>query len=149
MQKFRIKVSFFVNALLFLCAIVAGYIAATTFITLLKTQNDGIVRILISVALLCLAAFLLALFLSSLIYQYYSIKDGKLKLRLGFIAITYSIEDISEVIYFKDKQKLVMYYGEDKFTIILLSEEKHENFIKALRKINPEIIYDNKINEND
>lgn len=149
MQKFRIKVSFFVNALLFLCAIVAGYIATTTFITLLKTQNDGIVRILISVALLCLAAFLLALFLSSLIYQYYSVKDGKLKLRLGFIAITYSIDDVSEVIYFKDKQKLVMYYGEDKFTIILLSEEKHENFIKALRKINPEIIYDNKINEND
>ncbi len=149
MQKFRIKVSFFVNALLALCAIVAGYIAATTFITLLKTQNDGIVRILISVALLCLAAFLLALFLSSLIYQYYRINDGKLKMCLGFIVITYSINDISEVIYYKDKRKLVAYYGEDKFTIILLSEEKHEDFIKELRKINPEIIYDNKINEND
>jgi len=42
-----------------------------------------------------------------------------------------------------------MYMKNEKFIVIMLAESKHEAFVKALREINPQIVYDNKINEND
>ena len=149
MQKFRLKVSPFINVLLALCTVIAIYIIVTTAITLSNVPSVNAIRIATLCVVIILFSFLLVVVFGALVFQYYVVKEDKLKIYLGIIVISYSLESISELIYYKDKKKLVMYYGKNKFSIVLLPEDKHEDFMKALRDKNPKIIYDNKISEND
>lgn len=149
MQKFRLKVSPFINVLLALCTVIAIYIIVTTAITLSNVPSVNAIRIATLCVVIILFSFLLVVVFGALVFQYYVVKEDKLKIYLGIIVISFSLESISELIYYKDKKKLVMYYGKNKFSIVLLPEDKHEDFMKALRDKNPKIIYDNKISEND
>lgn len=110
----------------------------------------GRINALLFVPALILLLFIGALCVSVLAFSYYAVGKDKLCVRLGLAVISYPISEISAVIYFKAQKKLVFYYGEkNKFRIVLLAESKHEDFVMTLREMNPQIIYENKVDEND
>lgn len=148
-KKFRIKLPVYIIVLLSVAAALEAYLTVRFIITLVTTPTVNVQRIIVFTLLLMLTVILLAICTGAVAYSYYVIKGEKLKTCIGIITTSYDIKGITEIIYFKAQGKLVMYYGKEKFTVILLPETKHEDFVKALREVNPEIIYDNKINEND
>ena len=95
------------------------------------------------------AGALLVLCAGILVYPYYTVKNGRLYSSMGILHTSYDLADVTELMYFKAQGKLVMYFSAEKFVVIMLAESKHDDFVKALREVNPKIIYDNKINEND
>lgn len=148
MKKFRMKQPKYLIALFSVCVAVELYLLVLSILWLTTTPVENTSRFCTLILFIVLILLSLSICLGSLIYPCYSVKKGKLKLILGIIFITYDLSDVSEIIYFKDKEKLVMYYGE-KFIIILLPRQKHDAFVKSLREINPSIIYDNKVSENN
>lgn len=149
MKKFRMKISVLVTVMLALGAACGLAGAVFNIIGLVNTPPDNALRYAVLVLLIILAIFLLVLCASILIFPYYVIKGKRLHMFTGLINTSYDTEDITEIVYFKSQDKLVMYLSNDKFIILLLPKIKHEDFLKALRAVNPKIIYDNKINETD
>jgi len=149
MKKFRMKLPIYITVLIALCIPIELYVAVRYIIALAITPSVNVKAITVASLLLLLTAILVVICTGILIFPYYVIKGKKLTSYMGIITITFAIKDIQSLIYFKDQGKLVMYYGKDKHQVLLLSETKFEDFTKSLREINPEIIYDNKINEND
>ena len=149
MNKFRMKQPVYIIGMLALGAAGGVFAAVINLINLIKTPSVNTQRLILLILLVALALFLLVLCAGVLVYPYYTVKNGKLYSSMGLIHTSYSIEEISELTYFKAQGKLVMYMKNEKFIVIMLAESKHEAFVKALREINPQIVYDNKINEND
>lgn len=149
MKRFRMKQPFYIIIMLALGSACGIFAAVYHIVQLARTPSVNTPRLILLVLMILLALFLLILCAGVLIYPYYTVKNGKLYSSMGVLHTSYSVSEISELTYFKAQGKLVMYLTNDKFLVIMLSESKHEAFVKALREINPLIVYDNKINEND
>ena len=149
MKRFRMKQPFYIILILALGSACGVFAAVYHIVQLVNTPPLNAFRMILFILLIVLALFLLVLCAGVLVYPYYVVKNGKLYSVMGILHTSYPIENISELTYFKAQGKLVMYMTNDKFLVIMLSESKHEDFMKALREINPQIVYDNKINEND
>ena len=73
------------------------------------------------------------------------IKDGCVYIRFGFIRSKIKIDNVVQFSHFKKSNKLVMYFKNAEYTVIIISPEEYESFILAVRDINQRIIYDVKI----
>ena len=51
--------------------------------------------------------------------------------------------------HFKKSDKLVIYFKDDSFTVIVISPEDYSDFVVALREVNPQIYYGVKIDGED
>ena len=79
----------------------------------------------------------------------YVIKDGKLYTCFGFIRTKIEVEKITAVIHFKKSDKLVIYFNQNKYAVVVISPSEYDNFISALREVNPKIAFDNRIDGED
>ena len=149
MKSFRFKYS--VTVWILLSVILAVSVAGIAWNIFCITQYAGInTKRVVSGAILCaLSSVLFTLSLSILIYGKYVIKNGHLFSYLGIIKSSFDISGLTEIIHFKKSNKLVAYFGEKTFVIILIAPEFYEQFIIALREINPKISYNVKIDGED
>ena len=90
-------------------------------------------------------AFFVAFVVSVMAYGKYTIKKGKIYLHLGIIRTRYDIKDIVQFTHFKKSNKLVMYFEDAKYTVIVISPEEYEQFVLAVRENKQSIIYDTAI----
>lgn len=94
---------------------------------------------------LALAVILISLLLSS----YYSIDEKNFKTSFGIIKSTYDVKTIKLVHLDRATNKLSVYFEEDKFIVIVVKKEWHNDFIDCLLKVNPEIEFSIQSKEND
>ena len=59
------------------------------------------------------------------------------------------INDVVQITHFKKSDKLVLYFKDAKYTVVIISPEKYEDFIFALREENRQIIYDSRTDGED
>ena len=105
---------------------------------------------IVSYCFLALITLGLAIFsISLLFYGRYVIKNAKLYTYFGFIRSTIDISDIVCVTHFKKSNKLVIYLKEQTYSVIVISPDKYDLFVLALREQNKEILYDTKIDGED
>lgn len=149
MKRFNFKYSAFLWALLVLVLLLSGAGAgwniynAIYFMPISGIQ--GGLYILISV--LSFAVFILAV--SMMVYGCYTVKDGFLVANFGLIRSKSKIEDIIEITHFKKSDKLVVYYKEGAFSVIMISPKNYDDFVLSLREVNPEISFDSRIDGED
>lgn len=141
MKKFR----FYYSPLLkILIALVIAIAAAGLVVNILTVINYAKTNAFLSVVygVLCLlTAVLLAEAVAIAFYGLYKIKDGYLYAYFGFI---YSKTDVKNIVcaqVFKKTEKLVVYYKDEKFSVIIISPEQFDDFVAALIKANPDIKY--------
>ena len=106
-----------------------------------KTTTYSI--ILVFSALLCIVV------IGVMVYGKYVIKDGKLYTCFGFIRTKIEVEKITAVINFKKSDKLVIYFNQNKYAVVVISPSEYDNFISTLREVNPKIAFDNRIDGED
>ena len=149
MKSFRFKYS--VTVWVLLSVILAVSMAGMVWNIFCITQYVGInTKRVISGAILCvLSLVLFTLSFSIMIYGKYVIKNGNLNSYLGIIKSSFDLTALTEIIHFKKSNKLVAYFGEKTFVIILIAPELYEQFILAVREINPKISYNVKIDGED
>ena len=66
-----------------------------------------------------------------------------------FFKAKYKIKDIVCISLFKKSNKLVVYFLEQSYTVIVIDENLYDDFVLSLRKVNQEIIYDTRIDGED
>lgn len=79
----------------------------------------------------------------------YVFKNGYLRCVFGLIPVRIKVAQITEIAHFKKSDKLVIYYGEDKYGVIVISPDRYDEFIEELRGINPSVRYESRIDGED
>ena len=92
-----------------------------------------------------MTGFVIVFVLSVFIYGRYTIKKHALYTYFGFIYTKTDIKDIVQITHFKKSDKLVVYFADQKYSVIVISPTEYELFILELRKENPKIIYTSEI----
>ena len=149
MKSFRFKYTVLIWVLLtaILCLSLAGVgwnifnVIEFSRLNAVKTTTYSI--ILVFSALLCIVV------IGVMLYGKYVIKDGKLYTCFGFIRTKIEVEKITAVIHFKKSDKLVIYFNQNKYAVVVISPSEYDNFISALREVNPKIAFDNRIDGED
>jgi len=149
MKKFRLKLS---TTLLVLLTIVALLSLAGTIwnvYNIFAVKNITIGNIVSYLLIAILALLLFALSISVIFFSSYKVIDGKLTVCFGFIKSSSKIEEVISITHFKISDKLVVYFSDSKFSVILIAKKDYENFILALREQKPTIYYSTKTDGED
>ncbi len=99
---------------------------------------------------ICALAMVLVVFgVSVAVYGRYTVKGGQLTSCFGFLKTKYDICDIVEITHFKKSNKLVTYFSDQTYTVIVIDPNEYTDFVMTIREINPQIIYDTQIDGED
>ena len=101
------------------------------------------------IVMLIVCALLLLVFISLLIKSFYRITEKEIILRFGIIKSVYKIEDIISVHLFSKTNKLVVYFKNETYTVIVVKPEWYNEFIKTRTSANKEIRYEVSYAEED
>ena len=149
MKKFRFNYSVLVWALLALVILLLSGGLIYNIYNLISFLNDGAYKIAAYSLIILVNAFILVFAVSVVFYGKYIIKDKKLYSYFGFIRTSVNTDDIVQITHFKKSDKLVVYFKDAKYTVIIISPDKYEEFIFALREQNTHIIYDSRTDGED
>ncbi len=95
--------------------------------------------------LVCL--FCIVLICSIFIKSQYVVDDTHYTTQFGFIKSKYEIKNITSLSLDMDTKKLTVYFGEE-FTVLSLNPTWQDEFIAAIRAVNPEIEFTFTLAEN-
>ena len=150
MKKFRFKYAPAVWVLLTVVLLLSVAGLVWNVFNLLEFLALNYTLKLVSSALISLICLFLTIFvLSVLFYGNYVIKGEVLCTYFGFFRAKYNINDIVCISLFKKSNKLVVYFKEQSYTVIVIDEELYSDFVLAIRKVNQQIIYDTRIDGED
>ena len=149
MKSFKIKYSPLIWSLLTLVIVLSLCGLAWNVFSMIEFLGLNITKVISAgiLSVLCLALVIFSL--SIVFYGKYIVKGNYLVSYFGIIKSKIDIGEITHVIHFKKSDKLVVYYGEKSFVIILVSPVFYEEFTLSLREVNKSIVYDNRIEGED
>ena len=101
------------------------------------------------VVVLLVSALAIALFASILIRSVYKLTDKTLVLWFGFIKSEYKIADIEAVHLFTKTNKLVLYFKDEKYTVIVVKPEWYRELTQEIIARNKNIRYDVSTDDKD
>lgn len=150
MKKFRFKYAPAVWILLVLVLLLSVGGLLWNIYNLIEFYSLNHVFKLVSYALIVIVCLFLTVFVLSVIfYGNYLIKSDTLYTCFGFFRSKSNIYDIVCLSLFKKSNKLVVYFKDQTYTVIVIDESLYDEFVLSLRKINPQIIYDTRIDGED
>lgn len=141
MKKFRISYSPLVLILIFAVVLISAAGLITNVITVINYLKSNFFLAVVYGALTLLTALLFSESLAIVFYGRYVFKKGKLYSFFGFIYSKTDVKEVAAVQVFKKTDKLVLYFTDEKYTVILIPPEKYGDFIVALLKENPDVKY--------
>ena len=149
MKRFNFKYSLMVWLLLSVVVLFSIGGLVWNAYALVEYWSINILKSVSSIVLILLCLLLAVLSLSIMIYGKYVIKGKNLYACFGLVKTKYEIEEIVEITHFKKSNKLVAYFNDQKYTVIVIAPIDYEEFILGVRKINPKIVYDTRIDGED
>ncbi len=105
---------------------------------IVKFGLDGFSDFLQSPLLIVICLFCIVLVISLLVKSQYVIDDTHYTTQFGFIKSKYPIKDITALQLDTDTKKLTVFIGEE-FSVLSLNEKWQNEFIAAMRAVNPSI----------
>ena len=101
------------------------------------------------VVLLLFGVLALVIFSAMLIRSVYFVGKKEIVLRFGLIKTVYKIKDIESIRLFSKTNKLVLYFKNEKYTVISVKPEWFNDFIREVLSHNLNIRYDVSITDKD
>ena len=142
MKKFRFKHTPLVWTLLAVVIAVLLGSVIWNVITLINRISLGSTKIYASILLIIAGLFLLVFALSVVLFSSYTVKKDLVVLRFGLISSKLKIKEIVQFTHFKKSDKLVSYFEDAKYTVIVIDSRYYEQFINAVREQNQKIVFD-------
>lgn len=142
MKDFKFKLSRTAVILSLLAVLLSLGGVGLTVYRIIKFGFPSFIIALQHVVMLIVCALLLVIFIGLLTRSFYRITDKEIVLRFGIIKSTYKIEEITSVHLFTKTNKLVIYFKNDTYTVIVVKPQWHNDFIKCLTSKNDKIRYD-------
>ena len=149
MKSFRFKYSQLVWVLLLLVFIILLAGVCWNVYTLIANWGVSTTKTVTNFITLALTLFLLVFAISIMAFGKYTIKDGHVVVHFGFFKTKTPVSEIVQFTHFKKSDKLVAYFKDAKYSVIVISKDSYQDFVLAVRELNPSIIYDNRIEGED
>lgn len=149
MKSFRFKYSTLVWVLLSLVLALSLCGLVWNVFSIIEYAGLNTIKVLSASVLTALCLLLTIVSVSIMLYGKYVIKGDTLYTYFGIIRSKLEISKITQIIHFKKSDKLVAYFNQKDFIIILIAPAFYDAFTLALREVNKAIIYDNKIEGED
>ena len=100
----------------------------------------AIVSVLVVALAICV--FVLACAIGVYFFSFYTVDENYVTVRYGIFYEKIATSSITAVTVFKKTDALVIYYGNNKYQVILTSTDNYDNFVNTLIEINPDVAYD-------
>ena len=149
MKSFKFRYSKTVWILLYIVLLLSVSGICWNLFNLFTFINDGAFKTVAYALIILLTAFLLVFVISVMAYGRYVIKDKEIIQYFGFLKSKILLDDIIAITHFKKSNKLVMYFKDAKYTVIVISPSEYDDFVVSIRKINPSILFSSKIDGED
>lgn len=104
--------------------------------------EEGIYKILAYGLSVLICGALLAFCISVAVYGRYVFKNGCIYLRFGFVYTKTKAEDVVRITHFIKSDKLVIYFKDAKYSVVVIAPELYKEFISAVKALNPNVITD-------
>ncbi len=140
MKKFTFKYTKVLWLLTILLLIISLVGVGFNIYNLVKFWNNGITNNISQILLILVNLTLLVFCLSLMIARNYTITNDFLFTRFGILKFKVKLLDITEVIFYEKQKKLVVYFADAKYTVIIIDEKEYDSFADALKEKNP-LIY--------
>ena len=149
MKSFKFRYSTTVWILLALVVILSVSGLAWNVFNVFAYKGTDTFKIIsyVIIAILTLCLFIFSV--SAVLYGRYVIKKDCVTVYFGLFKTKIALNEITEVVHFKKSNKLVAYFTNDSYSVIIISPEDYSNFVLALREVNPKIVYDTQIDGED
>ena len=131
-MKFRFKLTFLTILLLVAVTLLCGYGIVLNVITLSEKTIETL-TVVLNVILIVLNLFLLFVVFSVFAFGKYSIEEKGVILKLGIFKVLYPKEELHSIKLFSKTQKLVLFFVDGKYTVIVINPEKYLAFSKAVQ----------------
>ncbi len=142
MNTFRFKYTKTVWVLIALILLItAGGLAFNIYNIISFFDNDTF-KTVVYFIITALNALLFAFAVSVVFFSKYVVKGDMLFCYFGVIKTKNKIADIVQITHFKKSEKLVVYFQDAKFSVVVIAKEYYEAFTKAIREINNNVIAD-------
>lgn len=143
-KQFKYKLTKLLWILFIAGLLIAGacvFLNVKRFIGLLQT-NDKETYNYISSILSSVVGFLAFVFIPPAMFSSkYVITDKQLLACWGLVKNRFEINDITTITHFRKTEKLVVYFADDSYTVIIISPEEFNDFANALKEVNNKIFY--------
>ena len=149
MKSFKFRYAFSVWVLLSVVAILSVSGLIWNIFNLITFIPTGSFKVGTYALIVLLNTALTALVASLIVYGRYVIKNGKLYSCFGIIRSKVELEDIICITHFKKSNKLVAYFKDGSYTVIVISPEEYDQFVSSIREINHSIYFNAKIDGED
>jgi len=141
MKSFKFKYSKSVWILLAVVLILSVLGLAWNILNLVEYSFLGAFKIVTYSLMVFMTAALTVLVLSVIFYGRYVVKKKEVITYFGLIKSRCKMGDIVQITHFKKSDKLVMYFKDEKYTVIVISPDKYDEFTATVREFNPSVIY--------
>jgi hypothetical protein len=141
MSKFNYKKSALITVavLLLIGFAIAG--SVLNIIKIVQSTGDALKALGYCIALaICLLTLVCAM--GVMFFSSYTVNSDYVTIRYGIFYEKIKLAAITGVTVFKKTDALVIYYGNNKYQVILTDVENYDNFINALLEANPDVAYD-------
>lgn len=149
MKKYRFKYNALTWVLLAVVLLLGAGGLVWNIFNLTEYAETGEFKIIAYAIMILINVLLIVFDLSVMFFGYYKIEGTSVICRFGIIKTVYDVNAVTEITHFKKSDKLVMYFKDATYTVIVIAKTEYEDFILSLRKINKEIIYDARIEGED
>ena len=144
MNRYKYRFSgkiFAVTAVGLLLAAVCLILNIVRLVNLIAAESVGIYTIIsVAVAIIMSVAFIVII-IAMLADSRYIFEKNFLVTKFGFIRNTTDYKTIKQIVWFKEVNKLTVFYDDERFANIVISDGEYQAFAEELRSHNPNIIY--------
>ena len=131
-MNFRFRLNLLTVILLVLVTFFCGY-GIVLNVTTLSEKGIETLTVILNAILIVLNLFLLFVVFSVFAFGKYSIDEKGVTLRLGIFKVCYPKEQLHSIKLFSKTQKLVLFFGDGKYTVIVINASKYQTFCKELQ----------------
>lgn len=146
---FKLKLTPILRVLLILVVLLSEAGFLWNIYNLIYFAGTGGFKIATYALLVVLTGMLSAIAVSIACCCKYTVKNKTICLHFGIFKIKTSTENVLEITHFKKSDKLVIYFTDEKFSVIMIDKKDYDAFILSLRNQNPAIRYDVRIEGED
>lgn len=131
-MKFRFRLNALTVILLVAVTVLCGYGIVLNVLTLSEKHLDTL-KIVLNALLIILNLALLFTVFSVFAFGKYSVLDEGIVLRLGIFKVIYPKEQLHSIKLFSKTQKLVLFFDDGKYTVIVINPNKYQAFVKEVQ----------------
>ena len=141
MRRFIYNFSITLKILLWSALLVCIAGLCWNIFNLVEYLNMGIFKIITYSLMIVLNLFLIIFVLSIIVSSHYEITQDYLICKFGFLTSKCKLVDIIQIIYYTDKNTLVVYFSNERYTIITIKQQDYQSFTDFLLEKNNKIYY--------